>query len=341
MQLMSSNDITFGFILGMMGDVAVTLIPMAVPLSIFFSTIFCLNKLSGDSEYIALRSFGLQKKHILIPFIVIGSIMSLNLFFLNQDLVPNAHRNLRKKIKMISSASLIEGIKTGQFFTKINNITLFPEKVDDITKELSNVYLHIYDPQLKKEKVIKASSGQIIHEKNEKTGIESFNLVLEDGNIIDSSEDNEKVDKILFKKYSLPISEKKFSTSLSTKEIMMNHKELSDFLDLGLEGLKKKGYRKKDFFNATYEYWNRFNNPLLVLLLTFLGFTLGIKANRSRGKNSSARGILFLIGYYIVFFSMVSLARDGKIPMLMAIILPALGLFLVSVRQYRNLDWQS
>ena len=119
LQLMSSKDITFGFILGMMGDVAVTLIPMAVPLSIFFSTIYCLNKLSGDSEYIALRSFGLQKKHILIPFAIISSVMAINLFFLNQDLVPNAHRNVRKKIKIISSTSLVEGIKSGQFFTNI------------------------------------------------------------------------------------------------------------------------------------------------------------------------------------------------------------------------------
>ena len=135
LQLMSSKDITFGFIAGMMGDVAVTLIPMAVPLSIFFSTIYCLNKLSGDSEYIALRSFGLQKIKILTPFLLIGSVMALNLFFLNQDLVPNAHRNVRKKIKIISSTSLIEGIKTGQFFTRIPNVTLFSEKVNEVDRK--------------------------------------------------------------------------------------------------------------------------------------------------------------------------------------------------------------
>lgn len=338
---MSSKDITFGFIMGMLGDVAVTLIPMAVPLSIFFSTIYCLNKLSGDSEYIALRSFGLQKKNILLPFIIIGSIMALNLYFLNQDLVPNAHRNVRKKIKIISSTSLVEGIKTGQFFTTIPNVTLFPEVVEEGTKKLKNVYLHIFDEKNKKEKVIHAREGQILHDKNEETGLETFNLLLENGNIVDSDIDHNNVEKILFDKYTLPISEQRFSYNPSTKEIMMNKKELESFINDGLEAAIKKGFDKKDYFNARYEYWNRFNTPLLVLLLTFLGFGLGVKATRSRGKNSSGRAILILVGYYVVFFSLVSVARDGKIPVLMAMLVPAVLLTALGYKMYRDLDWQS
>lgn len=341
LQLMSSKDITFGFLLGLLGDVAVTLIPMAVPLSIFFSTIYCLNKLSGDSEYIALRSFGLQKRNILLPFLIIGSIMALNLYFLNQDLVPNAHRNVRKKIKIISSTSLVEGIKTGQFFTSIPNITLFPENVDPETKKLKNVYLHIFDAKNKKEKVIHAKDGQILHDKNEDTGLETFNLLLENGNIVDSDQDHNTVEKILFKKYTLPISEQRFSYNPATKEIMMNKQELESFIDAGLEAAIKKGFKKKDYFNARYEYWNRFNTPLLVLLLTYLGFGLGVKATRSRGKNSSGRAILILVGYYVVFFSLVSVARDGQIPVLVAMLVPAILLTGAGYKMYRDLDWQS
>jgi len=340
LQLISSKDITFSFILGMMGDVAVTLIPMAVPLSIFFSTIYCLNKLSGDSEYIALRSFGLQKKSILFPFLAIGAIMSLNLFFLNQDLVPSAHRSLRKKVKIISSTSLIEGIKTGQFFTRIPNITLFPEKVNEVTKELSNVFLHIYDPKIKKEKIIQAKSGQILYEKNIETGIETFNLLLNNGNIIDTRIDEENIEKILFQKYVLPISEQKFSYNPSTKEIAMDRAELSSFISGGLDSALKRGIKKKNYFNATYEYWNRYNTPLLVLLLTFAGFGLGVRANRSRGKNSSGKGILILIGYYVIFFSLVSVSRGGALPIVLAMLIPALVLFGVSCKLYKELDWQ-
>jgi len=341
MQLLSSQDITLGFILGMMGDIAVTLIPMAVPLSIFFSTMFCLNRMSGDSEYIALRSFGLEKRKLLMPFMLIASVVAVNVYFLNQELVPNAHSKVRKKIKIISSTSLIEGIKSGQFFTKIPNVTLFSEKVDDTTKDLEKVFLHIYNPGLAKDKIIMAETGKILHSKNEKTGIESFKLLLLDGNIVDSSVRNKDVEKILFEEYTLPISEQRFSYTPSTKEIMMSRVELEAFIDGGLAAAKKRNFNEKDFFNANYEYWNRYNTPVLCILLTFLGFGLGIKATRGRGKNSSGRAIMMLIGYYVIFFSLVSVARDGNIPVLAAMLIPAVVLAGFSYKVYRDLDWQS
>ncbi len=341
LQLMSSKEIGIGFIMGMMGDVAVTLVPMAIPLSIFFSTIYCLNKLSGDSEYIALRSFGLKKHKILVPFIIISSLVAMNLYFLNQELVPNAHRSVRKKINIISSTSLIEGIKKGQFFTNIPNITMFPGNVDEVTKELSDVYLHIYSPKQKREKAIFAKSGRIIHEKNESTGIESFNLELNNGNISDLDSTGKQLEKTLFEKYQLPISEQKFSYNPSTKEIMMTKLELEDFINGGLKAAIAKGFNKKTYFNARYEYWNRLNTPLLVMLLTLVGFGLGVKATRSRGKNSSGRAIIILIGYYVVFFSLVSAARDGSMPVSLSMVIPAVCLLIVSWKLYKDLDWQS
>lgn len=341
LQLMSSKDISFGFIMGLMGDVAVTLVPLAIPLSIFFSTMYCLSKLSGDSEYIALRSFGLRKYKVLAPFAVIAAIVSLNVYFLNQELVPNAHRNVRKKIKIISSTSLIEGIKTKQFFTSIPNITLFPTKVDEVTKKLSDVFLHIYSTGTGREKVIFAKEGQILHTKNEKTGIENFDLLLNKGNITNLDKDGKEIEKILFEEYVLPISEKRFSYSTSTKEIMMTKVELEKFISDGLKVALKNGFKKKDYFNARYEYWNRFNTPILVMLLTFVGFGLGIIATRSRGKNSSGRAIFILIGYYIVFFSLVSVARDGNLPVGFSMLIPGVALIAVGIKLYRDLDWQS
>ncbi len=213
--------------------------------------------------------------------------------------------------------------------------------MDETTKDLEKVFLHIYNPGLSKDKIIMAESGKILHSKNEKTGIESFNLLLKDGNIVDSSVKNSDIEKILFKEYTLPISEQRFSYTPATKEIMMNRRELKAFIDAGLEAALKRRFKKKDYFNAHYEYWNRFNTPVLCLLLTFLGFGLGIKATRGRGKNSSGRAILLLIGYYVVFFSMVSVARDGNIPILVAMIIPAVLLAGFSYKIYRDLDWQS
>lgn len=341
MSLVSSDEISLLFILGMVGNVLVTLIPMAVPISIYFSTIFSLNRMSGDSEYVAMRAGGLDKKNILLPYLIVAIMTGVCLYFLNQQLVPDSHRAVRKKIKIISSTSLIQGLKSGQFFTNLSNITIFPSYVDEKTKDIEEIFLHIFEPQTSLNKVIVAKSGKIIHDKNEKTGLESFKLFLKDGSILNRDRDNKDIEKILFKEYELPISEQRFNYRTVTKEIMMNHTELASFIAGGVEKAVEMGFKEKDFFNARYEYWNRINTPILCLILTFLGFGLGVTGNRGKGKNSSGKAILLLIGYYIIYFAFVSQAKDDKIPVILCAIVPNFLLFLVGFRLYRKVDWLS
>ena len=341
MSLVSSDEISFFFMLSLVGNVMTTLIPMAIPISIFFSTIFSLSRMSGDSEYVALRAAGLQKFNILTPFLVISIFVSISVYLLNQEIVPNAHRSVRQKIKIISSTSLIQGLKSGQFFTSLENITIFPSRVNENTKEMEDIFLHIYDKQGDLEKVILAKKGKVLHKKDETTGVESFKLLLNDGNIINKENQGDNIEKILFEEYLLPISEKRFSYEASLKEIMMNRVELNDFINNGLEKAKLLGFNKKEYFNAKYEYWNRLNTPILVLLLTFAGFTLGITGNRGRSKNSSGKAILILISYYLIYFTIVSSARTGDVPVILCAIIPNLALFALSVRYYRNIDWLS
>jgi len=316
-------------------------VPMAIPVSIFFSTIFSLSQMSGDSEYIALRAAGLNKTQILKPYMLVAVIIAIVVYFFNQQLVPNAHKKVRKKVKIISSTSLIQGLKSGQFFTNLPNITIFPTKIDEITKEFEEIFLHIYTPAQELDKVIVAKSGRILHNKDQKTGLETFKLFLKDGNIVNHVKGKTDLEKIMFNEYTLPISEQKFSYQTSVKEIMMNQAELKSFIDGGLAAAEKKGFDKKDFLNAKYEFWNRINTPILCLLLTFLGFGLGVSSNRGKSKSPSGKAILMLIGYYFVYFALVSLSREGTIPVQVAMIIPGVLLLGVSIKFYRSMDWLS
>ncbi len=297
--------------------------------------------MSGDSEYVAMRAAGLTKIHIFRPFILIAIIVAFWVFLLTQELVPNAHRKVRKKIKIISSASLIQGLKSGQFFTNLDNITIFPGKMDENTKKMNDVFLQIYNPKELLEKVIVAKNGEILHNKDEKTGVESFKLFLKDGTIVNLSEKVNNLEKIRFEEYLLPISEKRFSYATSLKEIMMNRKELSEFINGGLKKALKDGFNKKEYFNARYEYWNRINTPILCMLLVFVGFGLGVAGNRGKSKNSSGKGILILISYYLIYFSIVSTARGGQVPIFLCAVLPNLFLIIMGFRYFKKIDWIS
>jgi lipopolysaccharide export LptBFGC system permease protein LptF len=77
------------------------------------------------------------------------------------------------------------------------------------------------------------------------------------------------------------------------------------------------------------------------MVFTFLGFSLGLKATRSRGQNSGSKAIFSLIGYYALFFGLVSLGKSGTIPMYVSVFLPTISLFIYALKKFETLDWQS
>ena len=77
-ELLITRDISLWYTAGLIGNIALTFIPLSLPIAVFFSTIYCLNRLSGDSEYIAMRAAGLTKERILIPFLLVAALLSVS-----------------------------------------------------------------------------------------------------------------------------------------------------------------------------------------------------------------------------------------------------------------------
>jgi lipopolysaccharide export LptBFGC system permease protein LptF len=97
-KLLVNQDVGILFILGLVETLHLQCWPMAIPIAIYFSILFCMNKLSGDSEYVALRAAGIDKKQLVAPFMIIAVMVAISLFFIGQQIVPEAQRSLRHKI---------------------------------------------------------------------------------------------------------------------------------------------------------------------------------------------------------------------------------------------------
>ena len=163
------------------------------------------------------------------------------------------------------------------------------------------------------------------------------------------------VEKILFAEYDFPVVSGGVLPGFVTKDSMRSNAELIKVIDerkkrleefalkseLSGEETSEKNNILSNLPKTELEYWSRFNTPLQVLLFIFLGFSLGIKKGRGKTKNSGSLGLFFLLGYYVLFFSGVSLARKGNVPAFVVIYLPTLLSLLLGARLYQKLDWQS
>jgi lipopolysaccharide export system permease protein len=118
-ELLVTRDISIWFTLKLIGNIALTFVPLSLPIAVFFSTIYCMNKLSADSEYIAMRAGGITKSRILFPFLIVAGILTASVYQLNQTVIPQSNKAFRQKINFLTSSGLLAGIKEGQFFTHI------------------------------------------------------------------------------------------------------------------------------------------------------------------------------------------------------------------------------
>ena len=145
--LLVSRDVSLWFTLGLIGNITLTFIPLSIPIAVFFSTIFCLNRMSADSEYIAMRAGGLTKERIILPFMIVAAVLTLSIYHLNQSLIPVSNKDIKKKIIYLTSSGLLAGIKEGQFFTMIPNVTLFASKATKYGRNLEDVFLRLTSNQ--------------------------------------------------------------------------------------------------------------------------------------------------------------------------------------------------
>ena len=244
-------------------------------------------------------------------------------------------------------------IKSGQFFTEIPNVTLFAEEVSDGGTKLKDIF--ILQKKGKGEQVIFAKRGALIKQPIGQLRTPTLRLHLEEGNIVKFDQKGDSIEKIIFGEYDFPVVSGGILPGFVTKDSMRSNAELKRVINNRKRRLAKFAKKEKltrqeqDQKNgilsrlpkSELEYWSRFNTPLQVLIFIFLGFSLGIKKGRGRTKNSGSLGLFYLLGYYILFFGGVSVARKGNVPAWLVVYFPTLLSVVLGTYLYRRLDWQS
>jgi len=309
-------------------EIAIGFLPIAIPLSLLFSAVYCVSKLSKNSELVALRASGRSRLRIMLPFLFISVISGACLYLLEDRPIPLAKRDVKRTIIEISNEGILQNLKSGKFFNAVSNLNFFAKTVKEKGKILEDVFINFFEKE--EEQSVIAKKGSLIKDGR------NITLRLFDGSMVVYGKDKQ-IQKLFFDEYEIPFYQgSKFSnfhargSSLTGEEIRRIFKR----------GAKKSRLSKKNFNKVKFEYFNRFNNPILCFLFTLLGFILGSSSHRGKSR----KGLLLfasMIAYYIVFFSLVSSGKSGKIPMPLAVFAPTGLLTVLITYYYYRYRWES
>jgi len=340
-RLVINKGVSWTMVMELMGHISISFLPMGIPLSVLFAAIFTYNKMSSDSEIMAMRSVGLPKFKIYMPVLIPGVFIAIATFAINQSIIPYSKGEFKKAVTILTSKGLLADIKKGNFFTDIPDVILFAEGVTDKGKSLENVFIHIKGKN-DSEKIIQAKKG-LIHKKNDtKWGGSSLKITLKEGNIIQYYTEGAKVEKILFKTYDFPLVQEDLVANVATRDSMRTSSQLYKIIKGGRRTSPLPNWDtdyRKEFIKTKLEFFGRINTPFLVLVFTLIGFGLGVQRSRGQKQNTGFYCLVILGSYYSLFFVGLTMARKEQLMPSVAVFTPTMIALVVGIYFYKRLDW--
>ena len=135
------HSISFFTFFYLLFSISISFLPIIFPMSLILTIILTYNRLSGDSEIIAMKSLGLGMGSIIIPGIILGVITTILSGYTSFRIGPWGHRQFELIMTEITGSKIITGIKEGTF-SSFMDMVIYSNKIDKKTKEHKNVFIY-------------------------------------------------------------------------------------------------------------------------------------------------------------------------------------------------------
>ncbi len=294
------------------------IIVITIPIGVLLGTLLVFNRLSGDSEIIALRTSGVSFYRIMVAPLLFGVFTSFVSFGINEGIVPVANRTAKKlEFLALYKSKLPEGQA---------NFT-YMERGSDLT--LNRIFYVGYynDNRLHDVIVLDFTRDKLVQIISSTTGL--FNhgeWILENGRsyVLNSQSDITRI--LQFEKLKLPgiKNAQKVLDSGNIKPKEMNMWELNNYI----ETLKQSNAVSNDLL---VRYYQKFSQPLACLIVALAGAPLGLLGRRSRSNIGLIYSAVVVFLYYVLQSTSGALGESGRLNPIMAAWMPNMVIGMLGV----------
>ena len=221
--------------------VSATLIPLALPLAVLFSSIMTFGNLAEHNELTALKSAGLSLSRVMRPMLVFILLLSVGAFYFSNYTLPVANMKWRSLIWTIQEKKPTFTLTPRVFYNEIEGYSIRVDEKNDETAELEGVLIY-ENNMVTGGRAIRAKKGEMLKSENERYLL----LKLEDGTMYEqiASEHIKNArypyQKSYFSEAIMKLDMSDFQLEKESKELFARDYELMNFsqLDYALDSLK-------------------------------------------------------------------------------------------------------
>jgi lipopolysaccharide export system permease protein len=121
---------------------ALTLVPMALPLSILLSSLMSFGGLGERLELIAMKAAGISLFRIMKPYLVVIGFLSIGSFYFSNVVMPDVQLKWTVLLRSIRHKSPDVSIPVGSFYTGIDNYSIYVRSKNHDTRMLYDMMIY-------------------------------------------------------------------------------------------------------------------------------------------------------------------------------------------------------
>jgi LPS export ABC transporter permease LptG/LPS export ABC transporter permease LptF len=317
------NSSTFTNVLELFLFTLPNLFWVTIPMSVLVGVLLGLSRLAADSEIVAMRAAGLGIGY----FVGVSSIVAVSGALLGMVnslyLAPRANQAILDMEQSLAASQASYQIQRGVFYEDFRNAVLYVQNVRSGTgaSNWDQVFMaDLTDPNAPK--IITAASATVVNDSSQELLMRLRN-----------GEQHETV----------PSQPDQYNVStFSTTDLPLRLTPQSDVhlgrMDTAIYAVPTAALLERihghDGKRYLIELNNRFSYPAACLVLMLVGVPLGVVSRRGGKSSGFVFTLLLVILYYILSYTGVALARQDKMPVVLAVwlansLFAAAGVFLL------------
>ncbi len=293
------------FIAKMLLGLAVSFCPLVVPIAFLFALLLVFSRMSVDREFVAMQAMGRSPKRLMAPCLVFGVFMTLLSFYLSFSLGPAGNRSFEKSIDEAFKTKVASVLRSGTFSEGFLNMVVFVENVDPVTQRLDKVF--IFDETNFQNPVV-ISSRQGVWEQNSKEGLGVLRLM--EGTLISQDILEMAVRRLHFDEYRVFADFTREAGRAQNSPPSWGWDKLQEYRR------EHKIKQDTDPRPVWIEIARRFGISLACLLFVPLCFSISLDNRRTVKSQAVLSGLLVLVLYWTLYFSIVTLVLKSRLPIM-------------------------
>jgi len=320
-----------GILLEMTSLLAVSFLPLALPVAFLIGVLIAFGRLSSDSELVAMKANGISLRRLSAPVTVVAVLVTVVSLGLNLDWVPHSDASFRNLLARVSSTKIVSSIKEGTFTSGFFDLLIYADHVDRTTSKMQGVF--IYDErEAKNPMTIIAREGEILPVRKDSLLGAAAVLKLFNGNIHRNDSENGAYQKIDFMEYRLFLKVDEGSGASSLKPRMIRFERLMH----QIRNIEPSSPWRHELMA---ELSRRLALAMSPVVFVFLGIGFGTVRTRAVRSGAMLVAIVVVLFYYGVQALGTVAVQKGWMNPLLAMQLPNIISALVAWRAFRAASW--